>query len=171
MEKISENMWKTYDAINGWIKFSDTKAGAILAANGAILTIAFSKSIDNKDFILDNQFILISLSLGFLFGLISMIFAIFCLGPTLSIGEPKSLIYFGHIAKKYDSCNRYKIDVAVAFRDELDSIDQITSQVWANSKIAWKKYVNVTWAILFFIGVIFFFSLAGIRIFYLIKIN
>jgi hypothetical protein len=98
-----------------------------------------------------------------------MIFAILCLGPTLSIGEPISLIYFGHIAKKYDSCNRYKIDVVAAFRDESGSIDQITSQVWANSKIAWKKYVNVTWAILFLVGVIFFFSLAGIKLFYFMQ--
>lgn len=164
-------MWKTYDVINGWIKFSDTKAGAILAANGAILTIAFSKSIDNKDFILDNQFLLISLSLGFLFGLISMIFAILCLGPTLRIGESKSLIYFGHIAQKYDSFNRYKIDVAASFRDESGSIDQITNQVWANSKIAWKKYINVSRAILSFIGVIFFFSLAGVKLFYLVQID
>jgi hypothetical protein len=167
MDLMQDTMWKTYESINGWIKFSDTKAAAILAANGAILAIIFSKSIDNVDFILDNQFILISLSLGFLFGLISIIFALLCLRPTLCIGEPNSLIYFGHIAKKYDSCNRYKIDVAATFRDESGSIDQITSQVWANSKIAWKKYVNVTWAILFFIGVIFFLSLAGIKLLYL----
>jgi len=48
MPTTLEILWSTYDTINGWIKFSDTKAGAILAANIAILAILFSKFIDFK---------------------------------------------------------------------------------------------------------------------------
>lgn len=164
MKEISENMWKTYVVINEWIRFSDTKAVALLAANGTILTIVFSKSIDNSEYLLKNFIILDIIIFGFVFGLISIIYAILCLNPTLNVGEPKSLIYFGHIAKRYDNCNRYRIEVMAAFKDDSGIIDQITNQVWANSKVSWKKYVNITWAIRFFMGAIIFFALAGIKL-------
>ena len=58
-------MWKTLETINALIKFSDTKAGAILAANGVILTIVFSKGIDYREFLLNHQSVLLLLLLGF----------------------------------------------------------------------------------------------------------
>jgi len=169
MEKLLEIMWKTYEDIGGWIKFSDTKAAAILATNGAILAIVFSKSIDNADFLLKNGILLSSLSLGFLSGLVSIFCAIRCLSPTIDFGEPNSFIYFGHIAKKYDNKDRFNIDVIRTFRDESEFVNQITNQVWINSKVALQKYINVTWAIRFFVGLIFFFALAGFELVYLFR--
>lgn len=166
MERVQDALWKTYTEINGWIRFSDTKAGVMIATNGTILSIVFSKSIDNANFIINNGIIFLSLVFGFLFGLLSIYFAIRCLNPTLEVGEPRSLIYFAHIAKRYTSPNEYNVGVLRGFRDELDATNQISNQVWANSKVAWNKYINVTRATRLLIGAIASFIVAGFDLIY-----
>jgi hypothetical protein len=163
--QMLEIMWRTYDTVNGLIKFSDTKAGAILAINGAILAIVFSKVIEHREFIIENNVILITLILGFISGIISIFFCIISLYPSLDRGG-SSLIYFGNIAINYNNYNTYKLDVTNAFRDEMDEMDQITEQVWVNSRIAWNKYVRVSWAIRFFLFLVIFFCIAGISALY-----
>lgn len=164
MEKLPEILWKTYDDISGWVRFSDTKAAAILASNVAILVIVFSKSIDGANFLLDHKMLLLFLAMGFLFGLASIYYAMCCLNPMFDPGEPKSLIYFAHIARKYNNYDKYNIDVTKAFKNESEISSQIAYQVWTNSKIALKKYNSISWSIRFFIGLILFFVLAGIEL-------
>ncbi len=166
--KIALNaMWETYRSINELIKFSDTKAGAILAINGVIITIILSKVVDHIDFVLNHHIILFLLILGFIAGFISICFSIHCLNPTLYPGDPESLIYFGNISTKYSNHNIYKLDVLRYLKDDFDELNQITEQVWTLSKIAWNKYGKVAWAMRFFMVSIFIFLISGIEALYI----
>jgi hypothetical protein len=167
MEKALEIMWKTHDTIGELIKFSDTKAGAILAINGVVLTIVFSEAIDSSNFIIKNKIVLSSLVLGFISGFISMGFSVLSLNPSLTSPQSSSLMYFGNIAENYDNYARYKIAVIAAISDDMAVMDQISEQVWIISKIALNKYRAVIWAIRFFIGVFIFLALAGIYTLYI----
>jgi len=154
VEDITETAWRTYEIVNEWIRYSDTKAGAILAADGVIAGIVLS--------ILPNQIQLdiipcisiVFLVLGVVSGCLSVFFSIRCLNPTLKMGEPKSMLYFAHIAKKYNGPKEYKKDFIEIFSKKDTFVNQITEQIWANSKVAQKKYIAVTWATRFFGAII-----------------
>lgn len=152
MQIATETMWKNFNTINEWIKFSDTKAGAIVAANGAIATIVLSKLAESIDFIDSYPIFLVLLIIGILTSFTSIILAIICLTPTLKIGKTSSsLIFFANIAENFNSYDDYeKVSLDVLTKDE-QVFSQITHQVWANSKVAWKKYNAVTWSTYFLI--------------------
>lgn len=162
MDNVTTTMWDTYRVINDWIKFSDTKATALLASNGVILSIIFSKVIDNLEFIKYSYLILLSLIFGFLCGLISIYFCIRCLSPMLNIGENDSLIFFGSISKKFDTHREYEKNIMNLFSDDAQFKSQIIQQVWTNAKIASKKYDLVFKAIRSFKYMVVFMTLGGI---------
>lgn len=87
-------MWRTYDAINGWIKFSDTKAGAISAADIAILATLFSKFVDYNIFIFSHQSVELFLVFSVVCGVLSIVFSTVSLCPKVNASSYKSLIFF-----------------------------------------------------------------------------
>lgn len=168
MEKLPELLWKIYEDISGLIKFLDTKAAAILASNGAIIAVVFSKILDNSEFLLNHKMLLSSLIVGLIFGFASIYYAICCLSPSFDSGKTRSLIYFGHIASDYDNHFIYKWNAARAFGNDSEISNQIAYQVWANSRVAMKKYTNVLWASRLFFLLIIFCVLGGIELAYLL---
>lgn len=152
MDGKLDAMWKTYDTINEQIKFADTKATALLALNGIVLTFIFS--LFNKDSLLPKEHLIsIILLLGLIAGLISILFCAQCINPTLSMSHPQSLFFFGNICKKF----KYPHDYERIIRNELDKnlqLTQITNQVWIISKIACKKYAAVINAAYFFAAMV-----------------
>lgn len=147
MNTTIETLWKTYNVINEWIRFSDTKAGAILAANGVIASIVLSKLPGYKVFLNDHLMLLILLILGIITTFISIISSIICLNPTLKIGsKTNSVIFFANIAENFETYNEYEKNALDVLTDEKHAAAQIAQQVWANSKVALKKYKAVAWA-------------------------
>lgn len=155
MDAKLENLWKTLDTINAWIRFADTKAGGVLALVGIIASIMLSvlaKEGSNISSQYPMFFLLIVL--GILSGCGAIFFAILCLIPTLNVGESTALIYFIHIAQKFETPTSYRQAIDKGFTDE-QILSQIADQIWANSKVAWKKYRAVTWALRFLTLTIF----------------
>lgn len=149
-EQTVETAWRTYEIINEWIKFSDAKAGAILAADGVIASVVFALLQSSFQVSSANLLTIIIIVLGIICVCFSVYFSLLCLNPTLKVGEPKSLIFFDHIAQKYQIPADYKKDFLETFNDTDTAITQITEQIWANSKVAKKKYFAVTWSTRFF---------------------
>ena len=146
MKDKSEHAWKTFELINMWIKFSDTKAGAILAADGVMVGIALNL-IPNQ-FNIENapKIYIILLFLGLLTGTSSLYFSLKCLVPNLKMGKSKSIIYFSHIAQNYESPKDYLKSFNRHVSNEETFIDQITDQIWTNSIVSQQKYMAVTWS-------------------------
>lgn len=149
MTKKTDFAVDTLDQIHDWIKFSDEKAGLILATDGVLLGFFTSQFKSVKSIIIQGHnwaLLTIFCFLVFMIGLcliLSILFAFFVIYPRLNVGESKSLIYFGHIRTKSecDFVNEFlKAD------DEKLENDLIT-QIYACSKIAWQKYKNTCYSI------------------------
>ena len=150
-----ETLWKTYNVINEWIRFSDTKAGAILAANGVIASIVLSKLAESKVFLDNNTIFFYPLTIGIILTCISIVSAIVCITPTLKIGtKTNSVIFFANIAENFETYNDYEKNALDVLTDEKHAAAQISQQDWANSKVALKKYKAVAWATYFLEGTI-----------------
>ncbi len=148
MSSKIETLWKTYEAISDLIKFADTKATAILAVDGIILSLYFGNTeIINK---------VISQNLGglgiFIAALasllISLAFSASCIIPRL-LSDGKCLLFFCDINKSFLSPEAYKKEIEKVKRKEIES--QISKQIWQISKIATKKYRGVKYALVFFV--------------------
>lgn len=149
MNSKLENSWKTLDTINEWIRFADTKAGGVLGIVGLIASIMLSVLARvGSNLLNQNPLLFLFLVLGILSGCGAIYFSVRCLNPTLNIDEPTSLIYFAHIAQKFKTPLSYRQAIDKGFAEE-EMLSQVTDQIWANSRVAWKKYQAVTWAIRF----------------------
>lgn len=148
---MNEKRWSILQYNSEWLKFSDTKASLILTVYGIIITIIYSNSVDVFEAISSSKIIQIICILSTLSSLISIYFAFRCINPTLKNTNPDSIIYFGHISEKYSTFKEYH----QATKDLIDNEEklsvQISEQIYTNSKIAWKKYFNVSWSIRLFV--------------------
>lgn len=149
MTEKNENYWNTYQMVNDWTKFSDTKAGILVTVYGVILTIIYSNATEVYNGISSSCIVLILSSICIILSIISIFFAFQCLNPRLKNNNPKSVLYFGHIAKNknYNDYFQHSEDV---FSDENKTSEQLAEQVYVNSTIAWKKFSNVSLSIRFF---------------------
>jgi len=147
-----ERYWQILQLNIEWLRFSETKATLILTVYGILFTIAYTNSTAVFASLQNSCFILI---LVFIYGglsLTSIIFAFLCVNPVLNAKDPKSIIYFGDIAKLHKSAADYKAQAKAIIDDEEQLTDHITNQIHIISGIAWKKYNHVGWALRFSIG-------------------
>lgn len=141
-----EHYWNVYVQINEWIKFADAKAGALISLNGVILGFVVS-NLDNIRLIIASETCTkVLIILGIISLIVSLFFAIKCIFPKLNVGEPQSHIFFEHIAKKYTTAKEFKKYVDKPIDLNVD----LKTQVWANSKVASKKYTAINYSIIAF---------------------
>lgn len=148
----SERYWEILQLNIEWLRFSETKATLILTVFGIILTLVYTNAQSVFSSVQHSNTIL---TLVFLYGLLSLTsigLAFWCINPILKNKDPNSIIYFGHISKKFKNETEYK-KFAQSVLDNEDAFhDQITSQIYTISKVAWKKYTFVTWSLRLFIA-------------------
>lgn len=146
MKENIESLWKIYNAVNEWIKFSDTKAAVVLATNGVVLSIFFSNILKYiKPLFLYQvltSFVILFIIIGTVAGILSIIYAIFCLIPDTGSYKSKSLVFFGDIAQ-FDTPEEYSKEAKKELFNELNLKDHIFQEIWINSRIASDKYDNV----------------------------
>jgi hypothetical protein len=155
MKDKIEHYWRTYQMINDWIKFSDTKASVILSVFGVLYTIVYSNSDKVYQALKSSNTILLFSSICFILSLCSIFFAFRCLNPKLKKAKPKSVLYFGDI---YQLANHevYLTRSDKVFEDEILVTTQLSEQIFINSNIAWDKFKSVAISIRFFFAVIIF---------------
>lgn len=147
MESNQTNrLWNILMKNIDWIKFSDTKATVVLTVYGIIITLVYTNSSDVLNSIQGSNILpVLTILAGFL-STISIIFSFICLSPKLSNNNPSSVIYFGHI-QKFKSYQKYLEEYHKVLDMPKDYEEQIAEQVYTTSKIAWRKFYNVSWAI------------------------
>lgn len=148
----TENLWKTYEAINELIRFADTKATAIMAIDGVIAGFFFSNIGTIQTILKVKAIALIPLLMAAGFILLSLGFSAYCVIPRLKMNKSKCLIFFGDISE-YRSAEAYR----KAIENEMsgDKIEgHLIDQIWANSKIAKRKYTAITTSVIIFVALI-----------------
>lgn len=147
-----ESLWKIYDAINDLIRFADTKATAILAINGVIAGFFFSNINEVQIFLGQKPPSVVPLAIAITFVLLSAGCSAYCILPRLG-SKKNCLIFFCDIARNYKRDTDYETAWKKVTRSKMET--DLTHQIWANSKIASKKYDLVWCSVLFFVSALF----------------
>jgi len=146
----TENLWKTYEAINQFIRFADTKATAILAVNGVIAGFYFSNTGTVQTILEQKPLAFIPLAVAMTSIVISVVFCAYCIIPRLKMNKSNCLIFFFDIAKNYPTARDYEKAIKEEISDE--KIEKyLADQIWVNSKIAVKKYLAVDLSTILFV--------------------
>jgi len=162
MVKKIDFAYNMLNQVHDWIRFSDQKAGLILATDGVLLgfftskiTLARSIIAQSQSWVLPTIFCFLVVMIGLCL-LLSIVFALRVIYPRLNVGESKSLIYFGHIHTKSE-CD-FVSEFLKADDDKLER--DVLTQIYACAKIAWQKYENTCYSIRSLISVIIFWGLS-----------
>lgn len=146
---MKEELWNILNKTIDWVKYSDTKAVFILTFYGVIFTILYTNASDVYEFVQKDCVTITLTILTVISALVSTYCSFIAINPRLKNNNPTSIIYFGHICKKFNSYDEYKKDFKIKFNNENEYINQLSEQIYINSQIAWKKFENVTYSIRF----------------------
>jgi len=184
MRAATESLWKVYGSLNEWVRFTDAKAAAVLAADGVLAGAAISALQGKRELLMSHPAALSALVIGLAALVASAAYCIFCISPSVETGPlkwfrfsrhplaefaaaPTSLIFFGHVAAKnkdgsdrFGSAGAFAEEAKRAFGDDALALEQISQQVLANSRVAYDKCKQVAWAIKF-LAVALLFGLIG----------
>lgn len=142
-----EDAWRLLNSTNEWVRFADAKAGGALAGAGVLAGALASVALDGKFASADGPAVGFGIAAG-VAAVLSAALALYALIPTLRVGEPVSLIYFEHVARKYkrDTAG-HAAAVKALLTDEELYFEELAAQVWANSVVARGKFLASGWAL------------------------
>jgi hypothetical protein len=168
LDGATEHIWQIYDNISELIRFSDTKAVAILASDGVVAGLYFSNTAAIQNILTSRQYVLLPLTISLILLLISGYYSAACLFPRIKSESKCNLIFFSDIVSSYNNPNAYEEAIKKACQEpNCETIQrQLLHQIWQISQIAQCKYSAVKQSVPFFVaslafGVITILALAG----------
>jgi hypothetical protein len=136
----ADGAWKALAEVNGWIRFADAKAAALLSLTGLLGGWALVMLREPGRSAAGSA--ALAAGLGMAVG--AAFLAIRALRPVSGRSAPPSLLYFADVARRYgDDRAAYVRDCAGLLEDEERLVREICDQVWANSAIAARKLRHV----------------------------
>lgn len=140
--------WKAVSLVNDWVKHAETKAAATLAAAGVMGGVLYN--LVKGQTVYDCLLTVVAPLCGFLV-VAAAVSAVVALWPRLAHHEePTSLLYFDHIARRHPhSPVGYIEELRALLLSPDDLVNQLGQQVWANARVARRKFQAVGWGLAF----------------------
>ena len=157
--------WKAVGLVNDWVRHAETKAAATLATAGVIGGVLYNLVKNQTEFSLTIK-IFGPTSGGLAFG--AAIASVIALWPRLRPSDdPTSLLYFDHIARKYPKDHQgpeYVSALKALVSDPDRLLEQLGQQVWANARVARRKFRWAGWAMVGLIGSALALAVVSVRL-------
>jgi hypothetical protein len=142
----SEQAWKALQQVNDWIKVADAKATALLAASGVLGGLLAKSAPTPADF-RTRPLVAALLATSLICVGFAVLVTLRTLAPRLRTGEPRSLLYFDHVGRRYArSLDKFADNFSQLLDHESDYRRHVIEQIWANSKVARGKFRRVAFA-------------------------
>lgn len=142
-----EDAWRLLNSTNEWVRFADAKAGGALAGAGVLAGALATAGLSDKFDTAPNAAVWFGVLAG-VAALVAAALSVYALLPTLRVGEPVSLIYFEHVARRYRAdTDSHAEAVKELLSDEDRYFKEVAAQVWANSVVARGKFLASAWAL------------------------
>lgn len=142
-----EDAWRLLNSTNEWVRFADAKAGGALAGAGVLAGALGSAGMSEKFADAPEGAVGFGIAAG-VSAIVAAALALYALIPTLRVGEPVSLIYFEHVARKYrKDTDGHAAAVKELLGDQDRFFKEVAAQVWANSVVARGKFLASAWAL------------------------
>jgi hypothetical protein len=143
--------WKAVGLVNDWVRHAETKAATTLAASGVIGGVLYNLVKAQTDIGLT---LTIAAPLSAALAVAAAVCAVVALWPRLRSREaPTNALYFDHIARRHPkSAAGYIRELKEMIADPDVLLDHLGQQVWANARVARRKYRWAGWALVALMG-------------------
>jgi hypothetical protein len=159
MNKIELKL-QQLQSVNGWISLSDTKAFALLGAQGLFFAFIISAVVSDGFYkYVASCWPLIILACALLLNGASVVFSFMAVNPRLKLKGGPSPFYFGSVAESFKDSKGFSVFCADRLKTEDAVAFELDGQIYVNSTIAWKKFKAVAYAIRFLVGSLAFWGL------------
>ncbi len=141
-----------FDHIENQIKSADSKAWLTLSANAILVSLFISLSKELFTNPLNKALTVVLAILMFASVLGSLYYALMAVKPTLTVSNPRNLLYFGNIQKLSED------KFIQAFQSQSSNVisDSLLAQVHTKARIAHRKFMMLNKSMyLFFAALIF----------------
>lgn len=145
-----EDLWRTLQIVMERIRVADTKAGATLAVDGAILAVVAARL---RGFPTLGLPAVVALSVAITLAAASVLLAVWTVVPRARRLSIDSIAHYGTIAA-FDSAASYRAAALATLADLDDLTVNLTRHIWAFSRTVMRKYTLVTWAIRLLAGAV-----------------
>jgi len=164
-------MWSTFTNLNEWVRFSDAKAAAVLAADGAMVGAIATWLAGSHVGPVNHPVAVVWLISVVMSAFYSASYALSSLTPKLKTGEnSSSLIFFADIERHFPTSAEFTAKIRKELADPDRAVTEIAQQVWANSKIATLKYARVAQAI-YGLSLAVYMGFAGVVVLAVIRLT
>jgi hypothetical protein len=138
-----DDLWRTLQIVSEWIRTADTKAGATLAIDGAVLAVAASRLRGSPA---PGVPAVVALSVAVALAAVSVLLAIWTVVPRARRLGTDAMSHYGTIAA-FRSAAEYRTAALAVLAEPDELAKNLTQHIWAFSRAAARKYRYVTWAI------------------------
>ncbi len=151
MDEKTGNYWKILETTLEWIRYSDAKATAILTIYGIVITVVFSNLQNILSFLSGSAWIAVLAVLPLLSSLIAIFFGFRCISPRMERSSYRSIMFFGSIMKHFPDEEAFREATHKVLDTRVGLDDDLAHQIYINSRIAHKKFRDVSLSIRFFV--------------------
>jgi pycsar effector protein len=130
--------------VSDWIKVADTKAGATLAVDGAVLAVTAARLRGSPA---PGVPAIVVSSVTIAVASTSVLLAIWTVLPRAKRMPTDSISYYGTIVG-FESAADYRAAALLALLDSDQLSTNVSQHIWAFSRAAARKYQLVRWAIM-----------------------
>ncbi len=143
--------WNAVGLVNEWVRHAEAKAATTLAASGVLSGVLYNLV---KDQVGIGWTLKIAAPASASLIIVAAVCATVALWPRLrSKDTPTSSLYFDHIARRHPHSSKAYIDELKALvANPSQLLEELGQQVWANARVARKKYFWAGWALVTLLG-------------------
>lgn len=147
-EASVENAWRMLDQANGWLRFADAKATAVLSVSGVLGGVVVAR-YPSWSAMGQRPWPGVLASLALLAVATAGVFALRALWPRTWTRSSASLLHFQHVARAYaDRPADFVRNCAETVAQDSRLATEIYQQLWVNSVLAEQKYARVNRALM-----------------------
>ena len=133
--------WKAVGLVNEWVRHAETKAAGVLATSGVVGGVLYNLVKDQTEF---GCVLKVAGAVCGAAVFVAAFLAVCALWPRLrSSDNPTSVLYFDHIARRYPNPgdgDQYVVALSEVLANPVQLLEQLGHQVWANARVARRKF-------------------------------
>ena len=147
MNQDTNNYWEQLERLEKLIRASELKAGIIFSFHSLILGL-FIDRLENFEHIFKENILMLIFGFCWIILVIISIFYCFkCFHPKMELKNEENVFFFRDAAYKFGDIKQYAKKLTQVCETEEEIIDQLSQQIFVESKIVNQKFKSVQKAI------------------------
>tara|TARA_R110000787_G_scaffold60220_14_gene136643 strand:+ start:192 stop:704 length:513 start_codon:yes stop_codon:yes gene_type:complete len=168
MKQDTNNYWEQLERLEKLIRASELKAGIIFSFHSLILGLFIDRLENFEAIFKESTLVFIFAICWIIMVLISIFYCFKCFHPKMELKNEENVFFFRDAALKYGNIKQYAQKLTQVCETEEEIINQLSQQIFVESKIVNQKFISVQKAIksfaISFIFVIFILVFWGFSI-------